>query len=680
MAKTPVDPPPYIPSPSKSPPDTPYVPLAAICAHIDRLGLLEVQKLEATSSHAATEYYDILPLFQMYQAILKRDDSQFTENLVEKPPQYDLPPTPTPPPPPSVTSEVDAHNENVAVTRGVDDRDVQGYSVIDKIDLLPKGGGSPFEIEIYVTKGVPQPYVDKELETRLKHYSPGELVHGYLIITNTSSLPQTFGLFTVLLEGTMKCTEPAPPLAEGGIYNKILMKKFLRMYDLHASYGYTMVPNLAGIEYQPHTVDDHDNTIIALPEHRVLEPRTKYKKFFTFKLPTTLLDNVCGDQIDQHILPPPLFGLDRTCFSNLGLMIEVNKVLGYGHLDKRGTPLLTKDYCYDNVSISYTIEAKFIDRKLSDAAVSEFDIDDPEKYVISKLAQYFLRFVPNQNHPRSGTTWGQIDAIYDNADRQIERQLARMGSEAKDKNIYDYHDCEKPKIADQTGVVSNTVQVVEKKKKGIFQLVSVVTGTATTTIILWNEKLGYSPPKLLKRYNGGANSLETITFSIEFAGVTPPVIASVDVALVAWTYTLDYAIPIEFFPDFFEGANFEDTLAQVKHRADHYRYFLDQNPGIKVSRATLGYLRSVKTLGFKRDKIDGYFAPWTPTKPKWHQLDGEKWKTVMTVALKTENRFNDNIVPSFQTCLTGRLYRLQLGVKMKGEGKVMEAEVPITIA
>lgn len=62
-------------------------------------------------------------------------------------------------------------------------------------------------------------------------------------------------------------------------YSRILMKKFLKMYDLSASYGYTYVPNSAGIEYEPFTLDELDGCSIGLPDNRILQPKTKYKNF-----------------------------------------------------------------------------------------------------------------------------------------------------------------------------------------------------------------------------------------------------------------------------------------------------------------------------------------------------------------------------------------------------------------
>ena len=88
-------------------------------------------------------------------------------------------------------------------------------------------------------------------------------------------------------------------------------------------------------------------------------------------------------------------------FYNRGEAIQLNKALGYGFLNVRGTPMLTKDYSFDDLSISYTIEAKFIDRLNSTEPISHDEINNTDnnnnaaEYVISKSSQYFLRFIPD---------------------------------------------------------------------------------------------------------------------------------------------------------------------------------------------------------------------------------------------------------------------------------------------
>lgn len=637
------------------------------------------------------EVYDILPLFQMYQAILKRNEHQFTENLVEKPPQYETTGSGSQTPTHEATNpldeyaahdhqetqeDIELHNDNVAVIL-----EAYGSSVVDNIDRVPKESSLPFDIQIFVTKDVPEPYTDNELETRLKHYTLGDLVNGYLIITNTTPHPQTFGLFTVLLEGSIKITEPATGNDQPK-YHKILMKKFLRMYDLHASYGYIQVPNLAGIEYPPHTPDTHDGTIIALPETRVLQPFTKYKKFFTFRFPSRLLDNVCPGQIDAHIAAPPLFGVDHTGFNNKAAQITVNKVLGYGHLDVRGTPLLTKDFGWDNVSISYTIDAKFIDRKHSALVpLSQYDIDDPEQYVISKQAQYFLRFVPKtpETPPLATSTLAAIEAHFAAIDHEIDQKLGQLRGEVKDKHLFDSVQSLVAPIPEKPVEVMVLNPVTVMSKRGLLKLV-VKVGTCQAFVRVPLAMISYSLPTLLMRYNQDTTVTQNLKLELKFKGnegKKPPIIASVEVNMVLLSYCLDFPVPFAISGDFF--AHGDQGLQRLKQRAQSYQGFVDANPLLKVSRATRGFLKLVQTLRTKRDVIGNYIQPWTPPSTDKWSYDGDVATFKASVPLVVINKHNVNVIPSFQTCLVGRSYCAQVVVRLKGDGEAMVCEVPVTV-
>ena len=73
----------------------------------------------------------------------------------------------------------------------------------------------------------PQPNVNNDLETRLKEYTSGDFVNGYITVINNSHEPIEFGLFTVSLEGTIKSVERNPhAMGLTHKFLKILMKKF----------------------------------------------------------------------------------------------------------------------------------------------------------------------------------------------------------------------------------------------------------------------------------------------------------------------------------------------------------------------------------------------------------------------------------------------------------------------
>lgn len=804
----------------------PYTPSAEQQQHIDDLN--GSSNLAAMKSTTQTEYFDVLPSFQMFQSILRRDDSQFNENLRDTPPVYDAgdandpiqgQPTPgevTNPDPGVISLDhiLNAHEQPDDPSDMPREDEVHplvapyvntnvGMSPLDNIDKLAKATNPALDISINVTKQVPMPHVINERETRLKMYSSGDVVNGYIIISNTSDKPIEFGLFTVSLDGTVKCAEKAESLnsafLEAARYKKIWIKKFIKMYDLNASYGYTHIPNSAGIKYEEHSVDPSDMCYLGLPDNRVLQPHTKYKKFFTFKFPEQLLDNTCAHRCASHILPPPSFGVDRTCFYGKGESIQINKALGYGYLHVRGTPLATKDYSFDETSVSYTIEAKIIDKAnpKDRGDFSEFEVNVPNNgkdYVISRSNQYFLEFVPHMknNGPIVNNveldkaimkehaqllTWKLFDYYNKFVEQEIEEKLGSpelTPTESKLK-ILTISDALQPlldekkecKSYDEEPMICTHVPVNvfgRKKKMILSSLVQI--GTATMKVRIPDMPIPYMLPKLLMKYNiqdlemspADSQGIEPITSmpvpaptklfdpfslrpSITNAGENifsynvsspqhckslevhllfdshdltykPPQIGLMELNLVCWSFRADYPIPFKIGHDFLytnearqdeRNNNVADITRQnlqaIKDKAFGYRRFLKESD-MYIARDAYLYLQSVKTFLVKKDTVKDYFRTLTShthgellnSESEWKSEHRPgtaqlRWLRTMEVPLETINRHSIHLVPSFQNCVIGRLYCLQVVIKFKGAGgeqneyadNIIKLDVPVIV-
>lgn len=855
----------------------PYIPSQEQQRQIDLLGKsVSEPDISHCASNTQTEYFDVLPSFQMFQSILKRDDNQFSENLNIDPPIYgdtlntsrSLPESLTPmnSQPSYPVNNIDTtmqelnerlNNSNINEDRegsqgyqfsdnesadglvpmdSLDSRltqhvsasyDSYGHSVLDNIDKLPKLKTSPIDIQIYVTKRVPQPHCTSELETRLKEYTSGDVVNGYIVITNTSDKPLDFGLFLVTLEGTIKTVQRDPNADPrlGYKYDKILMKKFLKMYDLNASYGYINVPNSAGIEYTAYTHDTHDGCLLGLPNERRLQPHTSYKKFFTFKFPDKLLDDNCTNSLLPHTLPPPSMGLDRTSFYNRGYTIQLNKALGYGFLNSRGTPLMTKDYGFEDVSVSYTIEAKFIDKLNSNQkdTFSQHEINDPNSdsdYVISKGNQYFLRFIPDlrkqipyfneifsntyetyasigidgklyENYVNS-STWKLLNELNYRVEKEINQKLVlqELGDDGiKSKNLA---------LGDSNNRVVNTkaefeqrlrrldrvntdlneiefyndnrmigskafTNVFGKKKKTILSSLIKI-GELKIYVKVPDKIIPYTAPKLLMRYNtnnfqddlitptttkssipDNANHqddnplapisstssslnnhitdlyyrsqdeiIQSVDISLIFIpsdnSTKPPQISSIEANIIFWSYNCDFPLPLELSYDFFythpneKNESNDDVditrnnLQSLKDKANTYIQYLRDNLVI-VSKDAFLYLKSIKSLGFKKDTIKDYYktikhlthpnllnneADWKIQQSSDKKM---KWTKNLTIPLIPINKGNVNLIPTFQSCLVGRIYCLQVLVKYKGSAgdqnefadNIVKVDVPVLV-
>lgn len=811
--------------------------------------------LEVSMSNTQTEYFDVLPSFQMFQSILKRDDSQFSEDLSLNPPKYgDIANTSSLSPVNSSTGlnrEASAHahdlplyiiddsirsgeplsgrtlsttNNESSLEGFSNDHFIQGDTVMDNIDKIARLDQSPLNIEIFVTKKTPMPNTKNEAATRLKEYSNGDMVSGYINITNTAEHPVTFGMFVVSLEGVVKSVERLSQenVHGGGKAKKILTKKFLKMYDLDASYNYTCLPSSAALQYVPFSKDIYDGSYIGLPDERILQPHTTYKKFFNFRLPTRLLDDSCMNNVLPHVLAPPSIGLDKTSFHNKASTISLNKSLGYGFINKRGTPLLMKDYCYEDLSITYSIEAKFID-KIDPSHYDNLIKQNPNKkhfrdYVISKESQYILRFIPDylqqlpylkreneflrDSYDALGldgihfddfynlATWKTLSEIFDDLDREIDAILSNREyttEQIKSKQLWNNSDGVMNCFHKDTGfpvgdwdkryvdhkMISTTdfAKIYGKKKKKILSSL-VKIGDLKVFASIPSKIINYNSPKLVKKYNSAegdenavpvelrsitsapvfhqkkdtdinwskddswsrfeSNSLNTVpisnmsriyvrrseniadTVDVKLLYIpaeqddTPPSLSTIDVNLVFWTYRTDQPLPFKMGYDFFyarpasRDLNLTDlevtrnNLQEIKDKTFSYLHFLHENE-IIISRPLYLFLKSMKSLGIKKDIVKDYFkrylfpsdsnllkaSPWAPIE----QADGKAWEMSVTVPLVPVNKNNVTLTPSFQSCLLGRLYCLQVQAKYKGGNSennefadnIIYTDVPIVV-
>ncbi|CCK72113.1 ubiquitin-ubiquitin ligase BUL1 KNAG_0J00300 [Huiozyma naganishii CBS 8797] len=261
-----------------------------------------------------------------------------------------------------------------------DDVNENDNIAIDKLYTLPKKA-TPINIDIKITKHASLPPQKPEDESILKEYTSGSLLHGYCTIENKGTVPLKFEMFYVTLEAYTSVIDKQR--------GKRTVKRFLRMVDLSASWSYTNIDLGTGFRMLPGSVD-YDNTILGLNNNRILEPGTKYKKFFVFKLPRQLLDVTCKQQHFAHCLLPPSFGIDKYRNNCKYSGIKVNNVLGCGHLGSKGSPILTLDHVDDDLSVNYTVDARIVGKDMKTQMLN-----------IMKEREYNIRFIPFGFHSSS---------------------------------------------------------------------------------------------------------------------------------------------------------------------------------------------------------------------------------------------------------------------------------------
>ncbi|RCK58842.1 hypothetical protein Cantr_07233 [Candida viswanathii] len=248
----------------------------------------------------------------------------------------------------------------------------------------------------------------------------------------------------------------------------------------------------------------------------------------------------------------------------------------------------------------------------------------------------------------------------------------------------------------------------------------------------------YASPRLLMKYNNGTqddssedNSLrpslsnmdqlynrseddviDTLKLKLEFvttdSNIRAPQVQSVYTNIVFWSYSTEYPIPFEIGYDFFytnpENQDefirdpveiTKNNLQMIKDQATNYIAFVKDNK-ISLSRDAYLYLKSIKTLGVKKDTVKDYFQ--TIVDPNILNRDGD-WKVKqlqnksfqytkeLEVPLITTNKNNVNLLPSFQSCLVGRVYCLQVAVRYKGTNNdqneyadnIVKVDIPVLV-
>ena len=231
--------------------------------------------------------------------------------------------------------------------------------------------------------------------------------------------------------------------------------------------------------------------------------------------------------------------------------------------------------------------------------------------------------------------------------------------------------------------------------------------------------------------------IDSVNLKLEFIttdnnNIRAPEIQSIDVNIIFWSYSTDYPIPFEIGYDFFytNEQNQDEIIKDpveitrnnlqiLKDQVSNYISFVKDNK-ISLSRDAFLYLKSIKSLGVKKDTIKDYFQIVTDNnllnrEGSWkvEQLSNStstsnsnsntsnnsnnnnnnnnsksfRYTKNLTIPLTILNKNNVNLLPSFQSCLVGRLYCLQIMVRYKGTNNdqnefadnIVKLDVPILV-
>ncbi|OWB55445.1 hypothetical protein B5S28_g1317 [[Candida] boidinii] len=365
---------------------------------------------------------DVLPSFEMHNYMFNRRLDEKSINL-DSLPQYDeISRCMT-----NRSRRLAAAVTNTAISEGqaIMNEDI----VADNFDKL-QNADAPLDIKFTLTKKVDSFMKPAAKESPFREYHPGDIVTGNVIVENKSDRPLQFEMLLVSLEGEMQ----VPKKLDNGKLGYV-KKTFLRTYDIRACF------HLASIDHVEYCKQiDVDGAQIGFAGSAIL-PGVRHKKFFYFKLPNELLDNICEEELLHHFIDlPPSFGNSEdgsaiNPSSSIHLMnnkkTTIDKNTGYG-LNPSNNHFITNDLNPKGVSVSYSVNLRVITRR--DNYFKQFlGINPPRNgnyssqtpsFIMAKEFKNYIRFMPLEGAPdakhkhleKTSSTSSQLQKILNQAD------------------------------------------------------------------------------------------------------------------------------------------------------------------------------------------------------------------------------------------------------------------------
>lgn len=500
------------------------------------------EDIELTKSTNEAPVWNILPSYHMYTTTIYKSFNVSDESLTE-PPSYEnssihsnsrLSSVST-----ARSNSTVAQGTSAASTRETEDSNDNSQrliiadegtnlwqeTILDNVHKLTnltysnKEVSNAVKISIQFTKEVGE--LGKEpilIDPLLHEYKQGDLINGFVLITNESNQPISFDMFYVLFEGNLTVANSL----DVNDRKPTRVEKFLQMFDFSASWNHAHINRLI-TEYAnayecPLITDTYDDTKMAFPDRKLL-PGVTYKRFFTFKIPENLLDSECGHSLLDHTQIPPTLGKSRA--------------QDYVNLTYRPDASKTKSLSFIDTSISYGVQARFIGRA-SKYNVNLSTRNDPvlinskgDEYVILKETNRFLRIVPQVRYLT-----------------QDQKAIKRKGSQVLYNNLI-HRSKEKIKIGHEL------IQSIEANKMdNAIDLVNKLSSQASSDQVKFNQLYHSTSGAECKRdvidqFNEQNYNLVSPYTKRSIRGSITP-IGTLQVSTPKLEYILKYITPVEF--------------------------------------------------------------------------------------------------------------------------------------
>lgn len=573
-------------------------------------------------------------------------------------------------------------------------------SLLNNIQKLSDVNTS-LKIDITLTKENSLFENDKQKQHLLYHYSPGESVFGTLKISNPSDSDIPFK-FIVL---SMNCK-----IGIQDTKGKIQCNKTLfTLYDLEATFNNNnnkdenTDPTSLNFDEGANSSNQHQ-VQLAL-KTKIIKAKTTIKIPFKFKIPEYIFDTTCNSNLTHHLKIPPSFGIDRVRFNSYCSMGEIPSHLGYEKMQVNGYPVFVKDYVPNGFYCQYSIDANVIGDSKDYSKISKND------FVSLKKLEYHFRV-------RASPYTETETVFYDSTKtqlNQIRRLILKEIGVLKER--VDLQKAGVTNLKDQNEIINNDLS--EKKPYAILSENDQLETKQYKTKINFDSKnlflknkgkmeinctmkksqiLEQFYPKLLSpQLNNALNdskfmniSCPSINLKLKYIPnnieTKPPKAITINPSLIAINFSTMRNIPFHIDNDFIFEKNpaaIQEMLQIYKIYKTHVKDLMESNH-LNIPKETLNMIKCMDSISYNETPIPFIFKKQNiDVGNKWiYDINSRTYSCELDITLELDSKhiyMNPKaLLPTFQTCLFSRLYKISLNI---GISELLNKNVifPITV-
>lgn len=684
--------------------------------------------------------WNILPSYQLYESTFSKSIEPSQEDLRHEPPMYEVASGPSLGEEGASDGDYFSQAPDRGTFTRWENSVLGNTHNLKKLLSISPLWAETLKIDIKLTSKPCQIGIAPDIIDASKlEFSQGDSIHGFVTIHNISKVEFSYDMFSVLFEGRVSVNgeDPNKPAifykflnmldykaswtpaffmgsSTDGVEidpydgcNMMLLndKKFLPGVVYKKFFDFTIPEKLLEVACEPHDLPCHCELLpsIGLDKEQFLQSLRKLRE-------------KSGTSSKQH---KPSFSIG----GSPELPIQPKKQ-GPTSLGRKPTPknLRVKDFSFPDTSVSYCVEARIFGRlSLYDKEATK----DKDEFIILKDSNYPVRIIPRNSGIRTAEHERGAQQYYDQFYKEVKSSIEigrsldnksdgpnRRPSVLKNKQLYNRESFEDVTARAQDQLVYEVF--LPFKKKSLTQPAKVIGMLCAKTpkdeyVVRYQPPYTYQPysPRSLKLGRSFTVPLDLSFQFVESSGANarthnPPDIRSINVEIVLCTYrSRKYPIPVEFTKNMqFQNKPASDSLE--KYVVQPFSVFLSELADL-TTRHSIDALNldnqaimDIKCLAkllvkYNTIKVDNVKSD---VQSSWKKADDKGMKFTKKIGVsvnldglfnKEVNKLSDDIlseavclVPTFQGCIMGRYYYVNLQVKLSNNDS-LTVKVPLRI-